>query len=219
MVCPHHNQCLSCGSFVTTIDFYDVHTQQLKSLKALLPEYEKKGMLSKVATTKKDIAKLEEIIEKIEETLKTEGFHLVLRNDDFSSNQLDCFWNGDLSHFADIEDDNYRIEVRVCGDTRYTYKNGDDEFTSEDPTELWDYGIDTDEKLYEMLDNESDDCCIEMIDNNWIEMPIYDKRTNQYITDVFDGCAIIPDTNNILEAIDGGMREYIEGFLEEEMEI
>ena len=68
MVCPHHNQCLSCGSFVTTIDFYDVHTQQLESLKALLPEYEKKGMLSKVATTKKDIAKLEEKIEKIEET-------------------------------------------------------------------------------------------------------------------------------------------------------
>ena len=68
MSCPHLNQCLTCKSFVTTIDFYDVHIIELENLKKLLPEYQKKGMLTLVATTEKRIAILEEIIEKLEET-------------------------------------------------------------------------------------------------------------------------------------------------------
>ena len=68
MSCPHLNQCLTCKSFVTTIDFYDVHVTELENLKMLLPEYQKKGMLTLVATTEKRIAILEEIVEKLEET-------------------------------------------------------------------------------------------------------------------------------------------------------
>lgn len=67
MSCPHLNQCLTCKSFVTTIDFFDIHLAQLENLKKLLPEYEKKNMLTMVATTEKEISILEEIIEKLEE--------------------------------------------------------------------------------------------------------------------------------------------------------
>lgn len=167
-----------------------------------------------------------EKLEQIRKTLKEEGFTLTIHNDDFSEEMLDCFWNTDLGKYATIENDRYRIDVSVCGEVRYHYfeTNPNIDFVSKDPTDLWEYGVNNDKTLYEIIENKDKNHSqgwhqyLEIIDNSWIEMPIYDKETGEYITDTFDSCAIIPDTNNILEAIDGGIKEYIEGFLEYDRE-
>lgn len=165
-------------------------------------------------------------IEQIKETLKNEGFTLTLHNEHISEDMLDCFWNNDIGKYATIENDKYRIDVNVCGEVRYHYfeTNPTVDFISKDPTDLWEYGVNNDKTLYEVIENKDKNHSdgwyqyLEIIDNNWIEMPIYDKETGEYITDIFDSCAIIPDTNNILEAIDGGIKEYIEGFLDYDKE-
>ena len=192
-------------------------------------------------------------LEEIKKKLQEEGFTLTIHNDYFSEEMLDCFWNNDLGKYATIENDRYRIDVSVCGEVRYHYvelkgylNNPTIDFISEDPTDLWEYGVNNDKTLYEVIENKDKDTkcftnivskdtkCfesetskdhsqrwhqyLEIIDNRWIEMPIYDKETGEYITDTFDSCAIIPDTNNILEAIDGGIKEYIEGFLDYDKE-
>lgn len=158
-------------------------------------------------------------IEDIKSKLQKEGFTITINEKFIHDGLLNCFWHDGL--YAIIENNKYKIEVGVYGEIKYNFvdKKNHVDFLSSDVTDLFDYGIDNDELLYKALNSMEDDYYLEMIDNNWIEMPIYDKETGEYITDIFDACAIIPDTSNILEAIDGGITEYIEGFLSYDKEI
>lgn len=65
MKCPHYNNCLHCDQFVTSIDFLETHQTQLNHLKEALKESESKNWLTRIATLKKDIDKLEEIIKEL----------------------------------------------------------------------------------------------------------------------------------------------------------
>lgn len=65
--CPHTNSCIHCNNFVTTIDYLDIHKKQLELLEGNLKLYEANGYVSNVATTKKDIEKLKDIIHRLEE--------------------------------------------------------------------------------------------------------------------------------------------------------
>lgn len=163
----------------------------------------------------KEHISIEKKINKIEEALKSEGFCVTFHNKHISDGTLDCFWHDDAGKYATIENDRYRVEVGVYGELKYRFVDESKgvDFVSQDPTDLWAYGICNDDELHKALESDNESFYIEIIDNNWIEMPIYDKEAGEYITDGFDSCAIIPDTNDILEAIDGGISEYIDGFL------
>ncbi len=65
--CPHTDSCIHCNNFVTTIDYLDVHKQQLELLERNLELYKANGYASNIATTKKDIEKLKDIIHRLED--------------------------------------------------------------------------------------------------------------------------------------------------------
>lgn len=144
-----------------------------------------------------------------------EGFTTSLQHNFITKDQLDCFWQ-DNGIYATITNGDYTIEAGVYGDLRYklTYKHTGEYVISEDATDLYDIGIDTDKALYELIDGVNPDYEIEIFNNKWIELPIYDANKSEYITYSFDSTAIIPDTNNIIEAIDGGFDTYINEFTE-----
>lgn len=64
--CPHTNSCIHCNNFITSLDYLDVHKEQLKLLESNLELYKANGYVSNVATTEKDIKKLKDIIERLE---------------------------------------------------------------------------------------------------------------------------------------------------------
>lgn len=64
--CPHTNSCIHCNNFITSLDYLDIHKEQLKLLESNLELYKTNGYVSNVATTEKDIKKLKDIIERLE---------------------------------------------------------------------------------------------------------------------------------------------------------
>lgn len=64
--CPHTNSCIHCNNFITSLDYLDVHKKQLEVLEGNLELYKANGYVANMATTKKDIEKLKEIIMRLE---------------------------------------------------------------------------------------------------------------------------------------------------------
>lgn len=64
--CPHTNSCIHCNNFVTTINYLDIHKKQLALFESNLELYKTNGYVSNVATMEKDIKKLKDIIERLE---------------------------------------------------------------------------------------------------------------------------------------------------------
>ena len=71
-ICPHFDACLSCQFFRTSLDYLELHKQQLASINRNIPIYEANNWLPNLATAKKEKEGLERIITALEK-LKQEG--------------------------------------------------------------------------------------------------------------------------------------------------
>lgn len=151
---------------------------------------------------------------------KKEGFTTIFQTE-IPYNMQDCFWCKNNTKIATIEDKSYRIDTKVYGELRYEIIDKEENSLGvyTDASHILQYGIQNDVDLHKLMNGENENYDINIIDNNWIEMPIYNKCQEQYITDEYDATCIIPDTNNILEAIDGGILDYIDGFLYKDNEL
>lgn len=64
--CPHNNSCIHCENFITGPEYIDIHKNQLLLLETQLENYELNGYIANVATVKKDIEILKDIINRLE---------------------------------------------------------------------------------------------------------------------------------------------------------
>lgn len=65
-ICPHFDVCLQCEYFRTSLDYLELHKQQLAVVNRNIPIYEANGWLPNLATAKKEKEGLERIIAALE---------------------------------------------------------------------------------------------------------------------------------------------------------
>ncbi|HCF26048.1 MAG TPA: integrase, partial [Cyanobacteria bacterium UBA11049] len=66
--CPHANACLTCSHFRTTIEFLDVHKEELKKTNKIIEKAQMNGWTRQVEMNEKNKRNLEKIINRLENT-------------------------------------------------------------------------------------------------------------------------------------------------------
>lgn len=64
--CPHANACLTCGHFRTTLEFLEVHKQELEHTRKIIEKAKQNGWQRQVEMNERVVRNLENIIHSLE---------------------------------------------------------------------------------------------------------------------------------------------------------